>query len=157
MRNIIIAISTFWVAFNLVACTHKPRTSVVPAEYIVIGPGGGFRPPVGTYYLLSASQLLADTAVNLNFPPASVSGFHFTYTPPISKYYAVKNVLNEVPSELLRANHAEIGIDMQPVDGGYTVIRAKIGGHDYDWKFHDNLGSASTEIKQFMDNVRKVF
>ncbi|MCD6012486.1 MAG: hypothetical protein K0Q79_2348 [Flavipsychrobacter sp.] len=157
MKNTLIALVTLVLAGSFVACTHKPRTYNVAADYMVIGPGGGFRPPMGTYYYLTGSQLLADTNVNLNFPPANVSGFHFTYTPSISKYDAVKNVLKEVPSELLNANHSEIGIDMQPVDGGYTIIRAKIAGTDYDWKFHDNLGNASDDVKQFMDKVRVVF
>lgn len=149
--------SIFLLASCFVACTHKPRSYNVAADHMIIGQGGGFRPPVGTYYLLTGSQLLADTLVNLYFPPTKAAGFNFTYTPPLTKYEAVKNVLKEMPSELLGANHAEFGIDMQPVDGGYTIIRAKIGTTDYDWKFHDNLDNSSSEIRQFMGKIQEVF
>lgn len=139
------------------SCTHTPRTTNVAAEYIIIGPGGGFRPPTGTYYLLTGSSLTADTAVSLVAPPSTLKGFTFNFQPPASKYEAVKGALSEVPSELLMNNHAAIGIDKSHVDGGYTVVRARIGGTDYDWKLHDDLGSASGPIKSFAGHLREVF
>ncbi len=140
-----------------VSCTHSPRTTNVAAEYIIIGPGGGFRPPIGTYYYLSSTQLLADTAVVLYNPPSDITLFKFDSVLPSAKHAAVKDVLTVIPWEILANNHGEFGISTAAVDGGYTVVRTSINGIDYDWKFHDKLDNASVEVKQFMEKVKVIF
>jgi hypothetical protein len=139
------------------SCTHKTSVLSTSADYMIIGPGGGFRPPVGTYYYLSPTQLLADTTVYLPAPPTTLSGFSFNTTMPPAKFTAMGSILNEIPSSVLPLNHTEIGVSRVAVDGGYTVVRAKIGSTIYDWKFHDDQSTSSTEIQTFVTKVQKVF
>ncbi len=155
MKHILLlalAIST-----GFTSCTHKAAGYYVTADYLIIGQGGGFRPPLGTYYYLSNSQLLADTSVNLGNPPSDINQFHFDNIMPLSKYASVKNVLTSIPSEILGLNHKEIGISKVAVDGGYTVVRVSINGVRYDWIFHADQSSSSAEIQQFVEKVNVVF
>ncbi len=143
--------------FFITSCTHKPGSYNVTANYMVIGPGGGFRPPQGTFYYLTNSQLIADTTVSIYNPPADISLFNFNDTMPSPKHAAVKDILQSIPSEILGLNHKEIGISNVAADGGYTDIRTKINGILYDWKFHDNQSTSSPEIQQFVAKAQVVF
>ena len=157
MKNIVNFCLAVLFISGVSACSHEPTSRKFTGEYMIIGPGGGFRPPVGTYYYLSSTQLLADTAVILYNPPSDISLFKFDSVLPAAKHAAVKDVLTAIPSEILRNNHGEFGISTVAVDGGYTVIRTKVNGIHYDWKFHDKLDNASAEVKQFMGKVKVVF
>ncbi len=157
MRNLIKFCIAVLLISGISACTHKPISRKFTGEYMIIGPGGGFRPPVGTYYYLSSAQLTADTAVTLYNPPSDISLFKFASVLPSAKHAAVKDILTAIPWEILDNNHGEFGISTAAVDGGYTVIRTKVNGIHYDWKFHDKLDNASAEVKQFMEKVKVVF
>ncbi len=142
---------------SLTACTHEATTLKSSADYMIIGPGGGMRPPIATYYYLSPTQLLADTTVSLGAIPTALSGFSFYTTMPTAKFTAMGNILNEIPASVLLLNHSEIGVSHTAVDGGYTVVMTKIGSTLYDWKFHDDQSTSSTEIQAFVNKVRMVF
>lgn len=139
------------------SCTHNTGGYKVTGDYMIIGPGGGFRPPIATFYLLTGDQLRADTSVIYYDPPADISQFHFDSALPASKHLAVKDVLTNIPSELLGLNHADIGTSNVAADGGYTLVRAKVGGTLYEWKFHDDLTWSSGSIRHFVSDLNVVF
>ncbi len=156
MKNILFLSLFALLAFT--SCTHKSTVLSTSGDYMIIGPGGGFRAsPIGTYYYLSSSQLLADTTVNTITPPATLSGYNFNTTLSAAKLAAMGNLLNEIPSSILPLNHSEIGNSMVAVDGGYTVVQARIGSTLYDWKFHADQSTSSAEIQAFVAKVEKVF
>ena len=156
MKNILFL--SLFALLSFTSCTHKSTVLNTSGDYMIIGPGGGFRSsPIGTYYYLSSSQLLADTTTNIYTPPATLSGFSFNTTMSAAKFTAMGNILNEIPSSVLALNHSEIGISSVAVDGTYTVVRAKIGSNLYDWKFHADQSTSSPEIQAFVAKVEKVF
>ncbi len=157
MKNIVNFCLAVLLISGISACSHEPTSRKFTGEYMIIGPGGGFRPPVGTYYYLSSTQLLADTAVILHSPPSDISLFKFDSVLPSAKHATVKDVLTGIPSEILRNNHGEFGISTLAVDGGYTVVRTKVNGIHYDWLFHDNMDGTDVDIRQFADKIRVVF
>jgi hypothetical protein len=113
-------------------------------------------PPKVTFYYLTPDHLIADTAVGYSVP-TFVNLFNFNDTMTAARHAAVKDILTSIPSELLPLNNKEIGISNVALDGGFTLVRTTIGGNPYEWKFHDDLGSASSEIKQFVTKARSVF
>jgi hypothetical protein len=140
-----------------VASCTKGIKSTISGDYMIIGQAGGFVGPAATskYYLINNGQLKEDTTVLNTQPPADITGFHFTFTLPASKYDRVKSLLTSVPSELLSRNGEHIG-RLFP-DAGYTDVRTSINGKTYRWYFEGDQSINSTVVQQFYDSVQVIF
>ena len=137
------------------SCTHRGSSNTISGDYMIIGSAGGFTSRASTYYRISGGQLWADTVVLSYHVPTNISDFHFNTLLPASKYATVKNLLSQVPAELLSRNKQDIGNYIP--DMGYTDVRTSVNGASYQWTFEGDQSGSSTAIQQFLDSVRVVF
>ena len=139
------------------SCKKKKDSGPVTGDYVIVGSAGGFMAggiPV-PYYLITSTQLKKAEISNSLQPPTDITGFDFNTVLPDARFQEVKGLKDEIPSELLSMNGADIGGPMPDV--GYTDIRASVKGVVYRWKFENNLSASSLAVQNFVADAHKVY
>lgn len=155
MRSMLLLFLAFSLVFT--SC-HKKESSSGPVsgDYLVIGWTGGF---VGyashNYYLIANGKVSKDVSTWSTSVPVDISQFVFTGTESTGKYDSIKDLVHNIPSELLSENNADIGLSWP--DAGFTDIRTSIKGINYRWTFEADQSHSSLAIQQFVTNAKVVF
>ena len=151
-------LAAFYLVLISVASCRKTNNSSpqISGDYMIVGSAGGFTAPAAktTFYLLHNGQLWSDTTVSSGNPPTEVSKFQFNVLHPAAGYDSVKNVLHQVPVELLSRNGQSIG-GIFP-DAGYLDVITVINGICYNWNFQADQSGSSLPVQAFVDSLQRI-
>ncbi len=133
-------------------CNHKFSLS---GDYMIIGYTGGLAGPVplSEYYLIDNGQLRK--ASKIDQLTDDNTKFDFSTVMPASKYNLVKDLMANIPAELLNSSAISIGLSYP--DCGYRDVRACINGTLHVWHFECGQDGNSPEVKQFLATINSLY
>ena len=157
VKNYAVVIAAICIAvFVIDGCKKNNNSSaVISGDYLIVGSAGGFIAGSNTtFYLINNGQLWSDSTVNSGNPPANPANFHFNTLHAAAGYDSVRNLLQQIPGELLGRNGQSIG-GIFP-DAGYLDVLTSVGGIPYHWNFQTDQSQSSLAVQAFVDSLRRV-
>ncbi len=142
-------------AITLLSCKKDPAPSTnITGDYLIIGHMGGFINPSSfkRYYIITATNLMADTTILAGNNPTGLAQFNFSYTLPDTCFQKVKLLPNQIPVALLSQNNTTVG-QVSLADVGYLDMRSRLNGVEYKWLFGNDLSACDTAVQGFVHRV----
>ena len=137
------------------SCQKSNHAATLSGDYMIIGATGGLAGPVplSEYYLIDNGQLWK--ASKFDQVTDDNSKFNFSTLMPAAKYNLVKDLMSNIPAELL--NNSDISIGVSYPDCGFRDVRVRIHGIVRVWHFECEQDGLSPEVKQFIATINSLY
>jgi hypothetical protein len=146
------------IATGITSC-HKPTMTriIFKGDYLITGSTGGIAGlmAMSDYYIINDNQLRKEPRANLTKVPDDDALFSFTVAMPQSKYDSVKELLTNIPAELLDSTFVSIGKSFP--DAGYRDVRVLTKDKYYVWHFEVDQSSSSAAVQQYVAKLNALF
>jgi len=142
-------------AAGIMSCKSNEDNAVsgkITADTIRIQQYGGMI-PVRKVYSLSQGSLREDTS----FRTGDTTGYRFNTVLGNEKYKRVKDLLAEIPAQLLHEETILIGEPHFERDGTATYLFVYLHGRKYTYLLSDEITTLPSYLKPFALQIRQAF